>query len=297
MLKAPFPYFGGKSRVAKEVWRRFGNTPNYVEPFFGSGAVLLARPDDHQWWDRTETVNDLDGLLANFWRAVKHDPEAVGHWADWPVNENDLHARHRWLVGQKDSLQERLEADPDYYDVKIAGWWVWGISCWIGGRWGDALYRRLPHLGDAGSGIVSQLFVGFQPLQRRLSRVRVACGDWTRVTGPCVTERLGITGMFLDPPYSPKERKKVVYSKDGGVAADVLSYCISQTDNPMLRIALCGYDGEHNTLADDYGWSVYEWKAAGGYGNQGDGRGRANAHRERIWFSPSCINQKQTLFD
>lgn len=43
-LKAPFPWFGGKSRVASIVWERFGDVPNYVEPFFGSGAVLLGRP-------------------------------------------------------------------------------------------------------------------------------------------------------------------------------------------------------------------------------------------------------------
>jgi DNA adenine methylase len=43
-LQAPFPYFGGKSRVAEIVWARFGDVDNYVEPFFGSGAVLLARP-------------------------------------------------------------------------------------------------------------------------------------------------------------------------------------------------------------------------------------------------------------
>ena len=35
-LKAPFPFFGGKSRVADNVWSRFGNVPNYVEPFAGS---------------------------------------------------------------------------------------------------------------------------------------------------------------------------------------------------------------------------------------------------------------------
>ena len=40
-LRAPFPWFGGKSRVAPLVWDRFGDVPNYVEPFFGSGAVLL----------------------------------------------------------------------------------------------------------------------------------------------------------------------------------------------------------------------------------------------------------------
>lgn len=43
-LRAPFPYFGGKMRVASVVWDRFGDVPNYVEPFFGSGAILLARP-------------------------------------------------------------------------------------------------------------------------------------------------------------------------------------------------------------------------------------------------------------
>jgi hypothetical protein len=43
-LKSPFPYFGGKSRVAAEVLRRFGDVKTYVEPFCGSCAVLLARP-------------------------------------------------------------------------------------------------------------------------------------------------------------------------------------------------------------------------------------------------------------
>jgi site-specific DNA-adenine methylase len=37
-LKAPFPWFGGKSKVAPIVWERFGDVQNYVEPFFGSGA-------------------------------------------------------------------------------------------------------------------------------------------------------------------------------------------------------------------------------------------------------------------
>jgi DNA adenine methylase len=41
-LKAPFPWFGGKSIIAPEVWERFGNVQNFVEPFAGSLAVLLA---------------------------------------------------------------------------------------------------------------------------------------------------------------------------------------------------------------------------------------------------------------
>ena len=97
-MKSPFPWFGGKSRVAVDVWARFGDVPNYVEPFAGSLAVLLGRPHA----PKIETVNDLDGYVANFWRAMTKDPEAVAHHADNPVNECDLHARHAWL-GHNDS--------------------------------------------------------------------------------------------------------------------------------------------------------------------------------------------------
>ena len=130
-MKAPFPWFGGKSRVAHAVWDRFGNVPNYVEPFAGSLAVLLARPGGS---GRNETVNDKDCYLANFWRALQHDPEQVAYWADAPVNEADLHARHRWLIDRPD-FRERMMTDPAYFVPQIAGWWVWGLSLWIGDGW------------------------------------------------------------------------------------------------------------------------------------------------------------------
>lgn len=130
-LKAPFPWFGGKSRVAPLIWARFGEVRNYVEPFFGSGAVLLARLGEPS----IETVNDADAYLSNFWRAVAADPDAVAHHADWPVNEADLHARHRWLVETGAERLERIKTDPEYFDAKVAGWWVWGQCLWIGSGW------------------------------------------------------------------------------------------------------------------------------------------------------------------
>lgn len=129
--KAPFPYFGGKSRVASLVWSRLGDVANYVEPFFGSGAVLLARPHV----PKTETVNDANCYLANFWRAIAHDPDGVATHADWPVNEADMISRHKWLIRSEycQAFRDRMFSEPDYFDVKIAGWWVWGACAWIGG--------------------------------------------------------------------------------------------------------------------------------------------------------------------
>src|SRR5690242_9091850 len=113
-LRAPFPWFGGKRRVADLVWSRLGNVDTYNEPFAGSLAVLLGRPHE----PRVETVNDLDCFIANFWRALQADPEAVAFYADAPVNEADLHSRHRWLVGRGRRLAMRVRRDPHYFNAK-----------------------------------------------------------------------------------------------------------------------------------------------------------------------------------
>jgi hypothetical protein len=152
MLKAPFPWFGGKSRVAKEVWSAFGDVSHYVELFAGSLAVLLGRPSSHR--NTLETVNDADEYIANFWRAVQKDPDAVAYYADWPVNEADLFSRHMWLVREgKRLMQEGMQRDPEWYDAKIADWWVWGISQWIGSGWctakGRGKFRAAFWLTDA----------------------------------------------------------------------------------------------------------------------------------------------------
>lgn len=65
-----------------------------------------------------------------------------------------------------------------------------------------------------------------------------------------------------------------------------------ESANPLLRIALCGYEGEHDMPES---WECVEWKARGGYGSQGTGTGRDNASRERIYFSPHCL-KPMTLF-
>jgi hypothetical protein len=152
-VNAPFPWFGGKRRCKEVVWRAFGrDVPNYIEPFAGSLAILLGRPGGA---GKIETVNDVDRYLANFWRAVAADPDAVARHADWPVNEADLHARHKWLVNRGE-FRERMHTDPDFYDVQIAGWWVWGLCQWIGGGWCvEPNNHKHPKLDGIGKGVHS----------------------------------------------------------------------------------------------------------------------------------------------
>jgi hypothetical protein len=344
-LKAPFPYFGGKSSIAPLVWERFGTVANYVEPFMGSLAMLLCRPAPVTG---IETVNDKDGFLANFWRAVRQDPEAVARYADWPVNENDLHARHSWLLGERESITARLEGDPEYFDAKVAGYWVWGASCWIGNGWcagdgpwqvveaddgarqlvkstaggvrrkrvglgrGIGVFRQLVkldgntgvcrqrmNLGDNGIGVHSstsgRLLDWFEALACRLRFVRVCCGDWSRVCGYVPTVKLGTTAVFLDPPYADTAgRDARLYRTDSeSVAHDVREWCLDRGNDPDMRICLCGYDGEH-VMPDS--WDCVEWKANGGYGNFSKQHDNPNARRERLWFSPHCLDPAELRY-
>lgn len=310
-LQAPFPYFGGKRTVAAEIWSRFGQVQNYIEPFFGSGAVLLARPAP---WRGVETVNDLDGMIANFWRATKHDPGAVAEWADWPVSEADLHARHYWLITEGRERLARVLGEPDGHDAKVAGWWLWGACSWIGSGWcsgdgpwqwcgeewgknaGQGVVKQLPNLGNAGSGIGRQQVSAqdwIAALSKRLRNVRIAHGDWSRVTGDSVTWRHGTTAVFLDPPYDMGVRAKV-YAMETDVSAAVRAWAIEAGARPDMLICLAGYQGEHDMPPD---WSVFSWKAKGGFGNQSDKRGRENAAKETLWFSPACAKAAQVGMD
>ena len=175
--KAPFPWFGGKSKAAEAVWQAMGDVDHYVEPFAGSLAVLLNRPHTPNRTYHSETVNDLDGLLVNAWRAIQLHPEETARHASNPVAEADLHARHVALVRWRAANElEHLMGDPEWCDPKMAGWWLWGIACWIGSGWCSGtgawtadntgrLYkqersarepgvkRQLPHLGNNGKGV------------------------------------------------------------------------------------------------------------------------------------------------
>jgi DNA adenine methylase len=330
-LRAPFSWFGGKSLAAPLIWQALGDPVNFVEPFFGSGAALLARPHPGQ----IETVNDLDAEISNFWRALQHEPDTLASLCDTPVSEVDQHAFHTWLVEPSRRAQHvaRLMGDPDYYDVLRAARWCSGLCMWIGGGWcsgegpwqsvdgklvhlGDAgrgVHRKLVHLGDAGQGVHRKLvhlgdagqgvhrlhgglYAWFAALQARLRYVRVCCGDWTRVLGPSPTYRLGLTGILLDPPYPVEaDREMGLYrEEDGQVAHAVEQWCAANGDNPLLRIVLCGYGTSHDALLAK-GWTRVTWQTNGGYGNIGNGRGRANRQREVLWLSPACLTVTQQL--
>lgn len=65
-------YPGAKWGMAEQIISLMPKHRSYLEPFFGSGAVLFNKPKS-----AIETVNDIDGEIVNFFRVLRERPEEL----------------------------------------------------------------------------------------------------------------------------------------------------------------------------------------------------------------------------
>jgi len=71
-MKAIMKYPGSKWSIAKWIIDFFPEHHSYLEPFFGSGAVLFNKVRSN-----IETVNDLDENVVNLFEWIRKDPERL----------------------------------------------------------------------------------------------------------------------------------------------------------------------------------------------------------------------------
>ncbi len=71
-MRAAFPYYGGKARLAAQIAGLLPAHRVYVEPFCGSAAVLFAKVRCAH-----EILNDRDGNVVTFFRVLREQPEAL----------------------------------------------------------------------------------------------------------------------------------------------------------------------------------------------------------------------------
>ncbi|MCH5213069.1 MAG: DNA adenine methylase [Oscillospiraceae bacterium] len=69
MNRSILKYPGSKWRIAKWIVSMIPEHHSYLEPFFGSGAVLFNKPSS-----RIETINDMDNDVVNLFNIVRNNP-------------------------------------------------------------------------------------------------------------------------------------------------------------------------------------------------------------------------------
>lgn len=71
-MKAIAKYPGSKWSLANWIISFFPEHHSYLEPFFGSGAVLFNKPRSN-----IETVNDLDNNVVNLFECIRENPQKL----------------------------------------------------------------------------------------------------------------------------------------------------------------------------------------------------------------------------
>lgn len=71
-MKAIIKYPGSKWSLAEWIISFLPEHHSYLEPFFGSGAVLFNKSRSH-----IETINDMDNIVTNLFECIRRDPEKL----------------------------------------------------------------------------------------------------------------------------------------------------------------------------------------------------------------------------
>ena len=187
-MKPPFSYYGGKIGLAPTIAAMLPPHRVYLEPYFGSGAVLLAKPPSTH-----EIVNDINAALVTFWRVLRDRPDdltrvcALTPFArdEYELAANltengldDLEVARRWWIRVNQGFA-KTGADR-------TGW------CTTTGRNASVTGTIFSRLGRIG------------PVARRLANVSIENCDAVDMIERFATSN--DTVVYCDPPYLGETR-------------------------------------------------------------------------------------------
>ncbi len=188
VVRSPFRWVGGKSRLRKKIIELLPPHDCYVEVFGGAAWVLLAKSPS-----RVEILNDLDSDIVNFFRVIKEKPEEFLESFEWTIVSRRT---FQDLANQPlDQLSDIQRAHRFYYLIMAA----WGAEL------GSPRFQTSISDGGHGNrliGALKTLRERIMPVYQRLQTVIIEDLDWRE----CIArydrsyeERRVV--MYLDPPY------------------------------------------------------------------------------------------------
>jgi DNA adenine methylase len=199
---------------------------SYVEPYFGSGAVLFNKAPS-----AIETVNDLDGEVVNLFRCIQQDSERLARLVMTTPFSREVY-------------DMQFETDNSYADryQRAAGFLV---RCWQGHGFRTNGYKVGWRNDVQGRESMYALWNWYRlpdwiiEVAERLRKVQIECRPALEVTGRFNYPNVF---MYIDPPYLLDTRRGKQYRHE-----------MSDTDHEELlqavlqsraKIMISGYESE-----------------------------------------------------
>ena len=221
-------YPGAKWRVVDWIISLMPPHKSYLEPFFGSGAVFFSKPPS-----RMETINDLDGEIANLFTVIRDRPEELERAvALTPYSRREYEAAwERFLAGDVEDPVERAR-------LTLVRYWQTHGSCsryksgWkhdLAGReyaYATRYWNRLPEWIAMSVARLKEAQIENAPAVDLIRRFR----------NPQVL-------IYADPPYLLSTRKQRQYSVEMAEPAQHIELLEALLDHPG-PVMLSGYDND-----------------------------------------------------
>jgi DNA adenine methylase len=271
--RTPLTYYGGKQKLAAQIVALMPPHVVYLEPFAGGAAVLFAKPPAER-----ETLNDIDGQIMRFWRALRDRPdELAAAIAATP------YSRAEWEASRDDDVDDDVEAArrllvnvDQSFSRSRSNWSPPSLLKDRKGRWQPRTWQNLPHR--------------IRIAAERLTSVCLQCGDAVEMIA-----RFDLPGtvIYVDPPYIGADR----VSPKHGYANDATPDLWPRLVEALLEIEhaaviLSGYPNEE---VGRLGWQTVELHALRNV------QARAGAKLpkvpETLWLSPAVPERVPNLFD
>jgi DNA adenine methylase len=195
-ITAIAPWFGGKRTMAPTIVTELGKHSAYWDPFCGSMAVLLAKPESSH-----ETVNDLHGDLINLARVIADD-ELYGQLYDRCHRVLCDEKRRDQSLAALPTTRDPLERAVHYFIVNWFG--RNGFSGTVGCDKSSFAVRWTPTGGHGGQRFSSAVD-SIPAWHERLRRVTILERDAFQVIEN-IDDHPRVA-IYCDPPYLVKDAK------------------------------------------------------------------------------------------
>ena len=264
-MNAVIKYPGAKWSLAQWIISHFPSHHSYLEPFFGSGAVLFTKNRSN-----IETVNDLDDDVVNLFDWIRNDPERLAWAVYWTPYARKIYNQ---AFSGKCTENDRFQRAVNFYIRLMMGHGFRTTGRKVGWK-NDVQGREKAYAADCWCKTPTVIFEAAERLRGVQIENRPALELIDRFNFPNVL-------IYADPPYLLNTRYGKQYRCE-----------MTDADHRDLLDALKAHRGP--VLLSGYESSLYRDALKGWYTDTAETITQTSAkRREVLWMNFEPVVQEQ----
>lgn len=210
-MKPILKYPGAKWRLAEFIIAQMPEHKVYLEPYFGSGAVLFNKEPTG-----IETINDIDGNVVNLFRVIRDRPDELARLIEFTPWARDEYLQSYELTG--DSIEDARR-------FLVRCWQAFATRTGYKTGWRHSAQGLCPNMPEQWTKVPSRV----KEVAERLKHVQIENMDAVELIKKYNHETVLI---YADPPYTLDTRASKIYAHD-----------ITETDHVRLLEVLKKHKG------------------------------------------------------